>query len=130
MLYAVAVAAAFNLVCTGTTTKTDYYGSKSESYSAIYRVDTAARLWCLDDGNACKSPEPLADLNAVSIKFIDVTTDKPDQYFRYVDQVNRETGAHQSLTVSGRNAQIRTVKQEGHCEPTTFSGFPKAAQKF
>lgn len=130
MFYAVAVATAFNLVCTGTTTKSDYYGSKSEPYSAIYRVDTAARLWCLDDDNACKSPEPLADLSPVSIKFIDTTTDKPDQYFRYVDQVNRETGVHQSLTLSGRDANLRIEKQEGRCEPAAFSGFPKPAPKF
>jgi hypothetical protein len=130
MLYAVAAVAAFNLVCSGTTTKTDYNGSKSEAYTATYRVDTAARLWCLDDDNACKSPEPLVDISPVSIKFVDATTDKPDQYFRYVDQVNRETGAHQSLIISGRDAQIRIVKKEGHCEPTAFSGFPKAVQKF
>lgn len=131
MLYfALAAAATFNLVCTGTTEKTDYNGSKSEPYTATYRVDTGARLWCENDPEACKQPESLADINTVAIKFIDTTTDTPNQYFRYVDQVNRESGRHQTLIISGRGSAIRTVKQEGHCEPAAFSGFSSANPKF
>jgi len=131
MIYlAVTAAAAFNLVCTGTTEKTEYSGSKSEPYSITYRVDTVARLWCNDDAEGCKTPQNMADINAVTIKFIDTTTDTPSQYFRYVEQVNRETGLHQTLIVGGRGAYTRITKQEGHCEPAPFSGFPKASPRF
>jgi hypothetical protein len=130
MYLAVAAAAAFNLICTGTTEKSDYNGSKSEPYSVTYRVDTASHLWCDNDSEGCKTPRPVADINAVTIKFIDTTTDKPDQYFRYVVQVNREDGQHQVLTISGRGAAIRIAKQSGHCEPALFTGFSKANPKF
>ena len=131
MLYlAVAAAAAFNLVCTGTTEKTEYSGSKSETYTITYRVDTTAGLWCKDDAEGCKTPQKFADANPITIKFIDTTIDTPAQYFRYVEQVNRETGRHQTLIVGGRGALTRITKQEGHCEPAQFSGFPKANPKF
>lgn len=128
--FAVAAAAAFNLICTGTTEKTDYNGSKSEPYTVTYRVDTAARLWCKNDPEACKTPQKMVDINAVTIKFIDTTKDTPDQFFRYVEQVNRESGLHQTLTVGGRGALMRITKQEGHCEPAPFSGFSKTNPKF
>lgn len=125
-----AAVAAFNLICSGTTEKTDFNGSRSEPYSVTYRVDTSAKLWCIDDEEGCKTPEKLADLSATFIKFIDSTTDTPRQYFRYVDQVNRESGRHQSLTTSGRGAMIRIVTQEGRCQPAAFSGFSKTHPKF
>lgn len=127
---AVAAAAAFNLVCTGTTEKTEYNGSKSTPYTVTYRVDTVSRLWCNDDYADCKSPEKIERIDENSIKFIDATTDTPDNYFRYVEQVNRESGAHQTLTISGRGVLIRITKQNGHCEPATFSGFAKTKPKF
>lgn len=131
MLYVVvAAASAFNLVCAGTTTYTEYSGSKSEPYRIVYRLDTAKKLWCKDNEEACKSPQKIAELTPVSIKFADKTVDKPDQYFRYVEQVNRETGLHQTLTIGGRNAFMHIEKQEGHCEVAPFSGFSKTNPKF
>lgn len=127
---AAAAAAAFNLICSGTTEKTDINGSRSEPYSVTYRVDTSAKLWCTDEGDACKAPQKLAEISAAFITFSDTTTDTPQEYFRYVDQVNRETGRHQSLTTSGRGEFIRITKQEGQCQPAPFAGFTKAKPKF
>ena len=86
MLYlAATAAAAFNLICVGTTEKMDINGSYSEPYSVTYRVDTSAKRWCIDDDEACKTPEKLADISAAYINFSDATNDTPRQYFRYVD---------------------------------------------
>lgn len=131
MLYVAAVAAvAFNLTCTGTIEKTNYNGSTTQPYSTIYRVDTSAQLWCIDDEQDCKTPEKLKEINAAFITFIDSTTDTPQQYFRYVDSVSRETGKHQVLMASGRGAMLRYESRTGVCEVAPFSGFPKAIQKF
>lgn len=131
MLYlAAAAAAAFNLICSGTTEKTDYNGSRSEPYTVTYRVDTAAGLWCKNDEEACKAPQKITNINIATIKFIDTTIDTSAQYFLYIEQVNRESGLHQTLTIGGRSALIRIVKQEGHCAPAEFSGFSKANPKF
>jgi hypothetical protein len=127
---AAAAAAAFNLICAGTTEKTDFNGSRSEPYSVTYRVDASAQKWCVDDEQACKTPEALVAIDAAYVKFIDTTTDTPREYFRYVDQVNRETGRHQSLMISGRGEWIRITKKEGECRRAPFSGFPKVNPKF
>ncbi len=125
---AAVVAASFNLVCSGVTTKTDYNGSHSEPYSVIYRVDTTTRRWCLDD--TCRVPEQLADLNDAFIQFI--KTDKTTETGRFFDAdlVDRETGKHHSLIISGRDAGLRTTSREGQCEVAPFSGFPKINPKF
>ena len=131
MLYfAVVAAATFNLVCTGTVEKTNYNGSTTRPYSTTYRVDTSAQLWCIDDEQDCKTPEKLKNLNAAYITFIDATTDTPQEYFRYVESVSRETGKHQVLIQSGRDASLILETRRGVCEVAPFSGFPKAIQKF
>lgn len=131
MLYVGLVAAAtFNLVCTGTVEKTNYNGSTTQPYSTTYRVDTSAQLWCKDNDQDCKTPEKFKDINAAVITFIDSTTDTPQEYFRYVDSVSRETGKHHVLMASGRGAMLRYESRKGVCEVAPFSGFPKAIQKF
>lgn len=131
MLHLVAAAAAaFNLVCTGVVEKRDINGARSEPYSVTYRIDLNARLWCMGNDEECKTPERLADVNPLVIKFSDSTTDTPTRFFRYVDLVNRETGEHQFLSVYGREAAMRMTSKKGQCTPAPFTGFTKVAPKF
>lgn len=131
MIYLAAVAAAtLNLVCSGITTKTDINGSRSEPYSVTYRIDLTHEKWCAGSDDDCRVPEQFADINDAMFQFIRTEKETDSGRFFDVDQVNRETGRHQSLIISGRDAGIRTTKQEGQCEAAPFSGFPKINPKF
>ena len=131
MIHLAAIAAAsLNLVCSGITTKTDINGSRSEPYSVTYRIDLTHGKWCVGSDDECRVQEPFADLNDAMFQFIKTEKETVSGRFFGVDQVNRETGRHQSVIISGRDAGLRTTKQEGQCEAFPFSGFPKIRPKF
>lgn len=123
-----AVAAAFNLVCSGTIESTTLEGTRTEPYSYIYRLDLDAKKWC-DDG--CGVLRDIAEVQPAFIvlqpnKNIDTSTQKEF----YETRIERETGRETTLLTSGRRASILIMKWEGQCEKQPFTGFPKFDTKF
>ena len=109
MIAALALAATFNLLCTGTrTTHEDREPPRIEPFSETYRIDLAAGRWCK---GACKETTAIRSHDAKSILLEDFS---PTNLFTHID---RETGAIY------RTARL-TVSEEGFCEPRPFSGFP------
>jgi hypothetical protein len=126
---AVAAAAAFNLVCTGTVESEDIFSGKQiEPYSYTYRIDLATKRWC--DGE-CLAPKDIAAVLPTALilspkRDIETPTVKD---FRD-GSIDRRTGRHSILSSSGRGRSILLMKWEGQCEKQPFTGFPKFDTKF
>jgi hypothetical protein len=114
---AVAMAAAFNLTCSGMAQFSDTDGNISRrAYTETYRVDPPHHLWCQGE---CQSPNPLKAISDAVIVFYD---------FRDGDDVARETvdrksGAH-SVSARKIGSKMR-FSREGRCTVQPFSGFPE-----
>lgn len=131
MIYlSVAIAASFNLVCSGTIEKTTYEGKTSTPYNSVYRVDLDGGRWCVGNDQECKTPETIKVTTEKYIKFIYTWPTAPGDNFRYVDQVDRETGEHQLLIQSGSGAAIVSESGRGVCQKAPFSGFTTFKRKF
>lgn len=129
MLYAAAaVAAAFNLVCTGTSTGQTLAGTTTEAYSHTYRVDLDRKKWCEGD---CGVIRDIADVQPTVIEFKprkDVDTAIEHEFYEW--SLDRTTGRESLLWTTGRGANIMIMKWEGTCAKQPFSGFPAFTTKF
>ena len=117
---AVALASAFNLMCSGTMYMRDptdpYSGPTLQDVSETYRVDLAKQRWCVDK---CTTTLPIARIGPTRITLQDLVT-PAEGIQSYEVEVNRETGTMlSSLKLAGM--EVRTVQ---HCEPQPFTGFP------
>ena len=117
---AVAMASAFNLLCSGTMYTRDltdpYSGPVLQDVSEVYRIDLVARRWCVDK---CITTLPIIRIAPTRLTLQDITT--PSEGIQsYNVEVNRETGVmFSTLRVAGM--EVRTVQ---HCEAQPFTGFP------
>ena len=117
---AVAMASAFNLLCSGTMYVRDpsdpYNGPTLQDVSETYRLDLAKQRWCVDK---CTTTLPIIRIEPTRITLQEITT--PSGAIQSYDvQVNRETGTMFS-TLKLAGMEMRTVEQ---CEPQPFTGFP------
>lgn len=125
---AAAVAAAFNLVCTGTQTSRSIAGEKTEPYSHVYRIDLDKRKWC-EEG--CGSVHDIADVQAAYLDMQprkNVDTAVEHDFFEWT--IDRVTGRESLLATKGMRADIIILKWEGSCEMRPFTGFPILPTKF
>jgi hypothetical protein len=116
-----AVAAAFNLVCTGTLISGELRtmwskDRKTEPFSTVLRVDLSLHRWCEGD---CKSTSPIQRASDTEILF--QLEEKPDIGFDHVKLVNRETGAFIDRMRAGGFVMMSTAT----CEKAAFTGFPQ-----
>lgn len=126
---AVAAAAAFNLVCSGTitTTSLEKHG-ETQPYSYTYRVDLGKKKFC---ESACTAIRDIYEIQPGFIQLekpvdIDTVTEK-----RFDNgEIDRQTGHQQILMTSGREADILIMKWDGNCVKRPFSGFPQIETKF
>lgn len=117
---ALALASAFNLVCSGTATTISGKGKSPQSlpFEEVYRVDLERMRWCK---GACAQTLPLFKVTNERITFSLVDTPAGDSLDT---SVNRESGQFLSLMVSGNFLH----SEDGVCEAAPFTGFP--ARKF
>ena len=119
---------AFTLLCEGTTTTANGYGSiRREPYSYRYRIDLDKRQWC--DGD-CKFLRPIhkADRKAIVLS--------PPERRRGLwsglnisnETIDRATGRHTTRHRSGKPNSRLVIRSDGECEAGQFSGFPANAQ--
>lgn len=130
MLHLMAVAAAFNLICTGTMTSRSIAGEKSEPFEHIYRIDLDRQLWCESD---CKTQREIFAVQPTSITLQSVDKDTPSVRQMISTTIDRETGEFRSLVtdqIPGRSSTIIILKWAGKCERQPFTGFPKVETKF
>jgi len=114
-----AVAAAFNLVCSGTT----YIGAgmdalkkeNQSAYAATFRIDLDAERWCAGD---CKTTEHIYAIGLTKIMLKLERDEKiPSESFI---SLNREDG---SVLDRSKVADFM-IMHIGKCERAPFSGFP------
>lgn len=117
---ALQVAAAFNLVCTGTyrtgpiaISTLDLPGTP---FTTVYRIDLSRGRFCT---NECPSTSALARVTETEITLYDVHTD-PGTANGTTTNINRETGAYMSTSIFGDSMSVFTAQ----CERAPFTGFP------
>lgn len=125
---AAAVAAAFNLVCTGTETTRSIAGEKLEPYTHIYRVDLDKKKWC-EEG--CSVVRDVAEVQQSFLELeprrnVDTAVDR--DFFEWT--IDRTTGRESMLASKGLRADIIILKWEGTCARQPFTGFPSPPTKF
>jgi len=117
---AVAMASAFNLLCSGTMYTRDpadpYSGPALQDVSETYRIDLVKRRWCVDK---CTTTLPIIRAEPTHLILQDITTPS-DGIQSYSVDVNRETGV-MFTTLRMAGMEVRTVQ---HCEAQPFTGFP------
>lgn len=115
---ALAIAAAFNLVCAGEQLSMtgDKSATKIEQFSITYRVDLNAARWCMDE---CTQTQPFHSVAPTQLIFKRVYNigGKDDWMESFV---NRESGSYSSTLAIGSIIVVRT----GDCKAETFTGFP------
>lgn len=114
---AIAVAAAFNLLCTGDERTAEFQNgsivTKSRTkYTSAYRIDLDKRRWCAGD---CTQTAAIIEISDSSISL--VNTKEP---FETLLNLNRETG---EMIYRLRIGDVVTLRM-GQCERAPFSGFP------
>ena len=114
----VAMAATFNLVCSGTGFTVVGSGSNAKTtdneFSTIYRVDLDSRRYCFDKCESTSQLEAVTDTELV-FKYVE----ESETFSSYVT-VNRESGAYLSAIKMGAMSSMRA----GNCVPAPFTGFP------
>jgi hypothetical protein len=118
---ALQVAAAFNLVCTGT----QYIGETGlarrqpdgrYSFRIIYRIDLESRRWCSND---CRSTAPLVRVTDTQITF----EEQADEAGDAVTTVNRESGEFLDRRRAFGPGGFVSM-QTGICARAPFTSFP------
>lgn len=121
MLTALAVAATFNLVCTGTKTigELTKFTNDHPPFTRTLRVDLDNMRWCEDECNSTKPIKGLID----NLIVLDLKEDPGKSVFDANDavvQVNRESGEYLDRVRTSGFVFMYT----GHCEKAPFTGFP------
>lgn len=118
----IAVAAAFNLICTGTTTfgKLDLRPpDRTAQFSEVFRVDLNQKRWCYRE---CSSTSPIVEITPTQIVF---EREDRGEYNDTVTFVNRESGAFASRVRSGIiGSDVFVTLTQGTCTRAKFTGFP------
>lgn len=119
----VAAAAAFNLVCSGTSFVGEGLAAlKKENqtpYNQIFRIDLAAGRWCL---GSCETTDSIYNINSTKIMLKYEHDDKLGSESFIL--LNREDGTILDRT----KLEAFMIMNTGKCDPAPFSGFP--ARKF
>ena len=123
LLTKAAALAAFNLVCTGTTTVGSVTNGPSRegqsSFALVYRIDLVSKRWCV---GKCDSTNPIFSIDDTTI-ILDYRQNDAKTSEKIIG-LGREDG---SLTYADREDDIMITGQ-GKCERAPFAGFP--AKKF
>jgi hypothetical protein len=114
---ALQIAAAFNLVCSGTM-RSGPVGlalpeAGGEPFSITYRIDLDARRWCSD---TCDTVETLAGVVEGQI----VLRDQHEPDGSNVITIFPARGQFTDTLIEGEHATLRS----GSCRPERFTGFP------
>jgi hypothetical protein len=126
-MWAAAVGATFNLICSGMLLTTDFRGKRSEAYSDTYRLDLGARKYCESE---CKAQFDIARVDPTELT-LDQKGDAMTRGSEYlVNRVDRETGAHSAFASSGRGSSTVMLTWTGVCKVAPFTGFPTFKTKF
>jgi len=116
---ALAVTAAFNLVCTGTTyigTGTAALKKENQSpYSATFRIDLDAERWCSGD---CATTEHIYAIGQTKI-VLKLEQDEKIGSESFIS-LNREDGSILDRT----KVSDFMIMNSGKCERSPFTGFP------
>ena len=117
---ALATAAAFNLVCTGTTFIGGVRKENQSPFNETYRLDLSAKRWC---AGSCPRTNEILSADERSIMLKNDSDEKVN--FESFILLNREDGS--VLDRTKIDGQL-WVMNSGRCERAVFSGFP--ARKF
>ena len=121
-----AAAAAFDLLCSGTTTIGTLGHSGEEStkpFSETYRVDLGSKRWCF---GGCTETHPIYEVTPERIVF---ERDERGELNDTLSFVSRENGAFFWRYRGGFvGTDVYVIVQQGKCERRPFSRFP--ARKF
>lgn len=113
-----AVAATFNLVCTGTHVQTKNGSVVPDTqFSHAYRVDLDSGRYCLA---ACKQTHPIFQVTDTQLLFTRIERDA----ILIEVRVSRESGFYSAIT----NSPSGSGWSQGTCTKEPFTGFP--ARKF
>jgi hypothetical protein len=127
LIQATAVAATFNLICSGTSETRTVDGTSTESYRYEYRFDLTQNKWC--DGE-CRETRNILRVSPTRIVLTDQDIETSERRDMSFEQINRETGEHYSSSIY-RNGISRMLRESrGHCEPAPFTGFPTPVVRF
>jgi hypothetical protein len=115
------VAAAFNLVCTGTSGGGDTTGAflwaPRVPFTTVFRIDLERGRWCAGD---CATTRRLAGVSETVIT-LDSLRDRTSNEQHFLSTLNRENGRYFSSFRSGRSLFV----QNAQCEVAPFGGFPE-----
>jgi hypothetical protein len=113
---ALQIAAAFNLVCTGTL-RTGPLGlalpeAGGAPFAITYRIDLDGNSWCSDQ---CDATEPLVSASAEEIVLRETHDPAGSRVIRFVPATRRFS----DTLIDGNSATLRS----GVCEAEVFTGF-------
>lgn len=117
---ATAIIAAFNLLCTGTTSEPGLFGISKTPSAAEYRVNLDTGQWC--DG-ACAALSKIAEISPSRVILRDDPYDPSRNFFyRALLLIDRTNG--EFTLIAARQVT------KGTCVKKEFTGFPVPAVKF
>jgi len=119
---ALQVAAAFNLVCTGTYRASEEGSAAAltrpgEPFTTIFRIDLNRGRWCAGD---CAMTYRLADVTDTMIT-LQAERDATASVPLILSTLNRETGQYFSTLHMGKTLALRNAQ----CAVAPFGGFPE-----
>lgn len=120
------LAATFNLVCSGTSTRTNYDGERRSEFAYEFRVDLDNGYWCSDD---CRIVKHIAEVHPGFI-FFEHGPLAPALDGEVDHWVNRETGEYSMLATSGRRERILIIQRRGQCQVAPFTGMTLPTTRF
>lgn len=125
MLPALAMAAAFNMLCSGT--ETFSIGPSERPYETVYRIDLEHGRWCEGD---CESVRAIARIVGDRIVLHDGTPPSRATGRRRIDagltekiEIDRSTGSYFSEYVNSVPVIVIRTTQHGTCREVDFTGF-------
>ena len=116
--FILALAAAFNLICTGANTngKMLDMSKKPSQVQTVLRVDLDNKRWCSGDCGSTAAIEEVTDTHIIFYR-------KDEKNFDDFMFVNRETGDYMQRYRSWLFDHVNLT--QGACEKSEFTGFPK-----
>lgn len=121
---ALAAAAAFNLICSGTTHSSKGFAENypDAPFNEVYRVNLTSKRWC---SRECTETQPIFEVTPERIVFEQDIRGDYDDTGRFV---NRENGVYAYRDRRLIGSDIFLTWTRGSCKRAPFSGFP--ARKF
>ena len=128
MLSLAAAVAAFNLICTGTSTASAMGLNASQSYTKVFRIDLATKRYC---AGKCSEVYKIDEVRPeILILSRSAESQEGSEHVVISEAIDRQTGRHWRQFTSTNENDVFKSEFNGSCKRARFTGFPKPKMKF